>query len=638
MISPLGDIFLESEIFSKITPFALILLLIVSIVPTTGSLVTARADSVTGYHPRASGYLVYGNATGFFITIGDDPWVGPLKVLYVAGPPYDRGVVYGYLAGEEIYGVLYWVYYLVAQANGIPTEAFRQYLLSKAAKYEPYTPQEYLDEMRGIADGFNMFQTEYPEYSLGFNLTMYDILLINVFVDLACTGAAINGSLTVNGEPLIGTTVDAEPLAPYFMVIVEEPTSGHAITYVTVGGSLFQNGFNNAGLGMIEHHIYGWDVVGMSEMIRDRYVIQYADNVTQAIQLFYDLFNNYGFSGYGDDVSLTDRNDNIAKLEITPYKIGYIVNPNTDPTWPPEDPFLKAGRRLEPYPYIHYYTEGYDSVLRGKGWVVNGLYTLPEVVVGLPDFPDSWEEATQNESWSWIWEAPERYEIAHYIYDAQIRGDKLSLQDAVIMSRLPLVGDAPHSDGAEWFQPTLGILVMLKGQASFAHPIVLRTFYPVTTTLRENKTLSETYNNTLVLIGIAENITNLITSINKTLKDNSNEITSRLSGLKAEITSYSNMLSSNLSKLNDTLLAGFNSISDKLDQLKESQQAINNNIASLNESLQNSIKTNCNASMIAKAVTPTQTPPPTTNKAVYVNMGLLVIAIILLGALYLTKK
>ncbi|MCE4614095.1 MAG: C45 family autoproteolytic acyltransferase/hydrolase [Desulfurococcales archaeon] len=459
-----------------------ILTAVLILVLFTGSTIAYASSSVKtnqAYIGRTSGFINRPSGAGFFILVGMT-YTGPLKVLYISGNPYDRGYEYGFLAGEEIYGLLTWAYVVLSHAQGIPTSTWRQRLLGAAGLYEKYIPQEYIDEMKGMADGFNYFQAKYPGLSLGYNITYLDILMINAFVDFSCTGAAISGNLTVDGNAIIGTTIDAEALAPYFIYVVEspEPGDGHRIAYFTAAGSLFQNGFNDVGVGMIEHHIEGWEnIVGMPEMIRDRYVLQYADNVSQAIQLFKDIFNKYGFSGYGDDVSLSDMKGNIAKVEVTPYSLGFIVNPHTQPTWPKEDPFLKTGRMLEPVPYIKYYKEGYSSVLRGDGWIVNGLYTVNETVIGIPHHPSTWQEAISNESYSWMWEAPERYMIAHYIYDAQIRGDKLTLKDGVIMSQLPLVGDAPHDDGAIWMEPQLGLAVILKGQSSFTKPIYLQVFF-----------------------------------------------------------------------------------------------------------------------------------------------------------------
>ena len=586
----------------------MILSAVLILVLFTGSFM-AYADTSTGtnttYNGRTSDFINRPTGAGFFILVGTSQ-VGPLKVLYISGNAYDRGYEYGYLAGEEIYGVLTWAYNMLSHAQGIPVDTWRQALLNAVGVYEKYIPSEYIDEMKGMADGFNYFQSKYPGFSLGYNITYLDILMINSFVDLSCTGAVISGNLTADGNVIIGTTIDAEPLAPYFIYVVESPDEGHGhrVAYFTAAGSLFQNGFNDVGVGMIEHHIEGWkNVIGMPEMIRDRYVLQYADNVTQAIQLFKEIFNKYGFSGYGDDVSISDMHGNIAKIEVTPYSLGFIVNPHTEPTWPKEDPFLKTGRKLEPIPYIRYYKEGYGNVLRGNGWIVNGLYTVNETVVGIPQHPSTWQEAISNESYSWMWEAPERYMIAHYIYDAQIRGDKLTLRDGVIMSQLPLVGDAPHDDGAIWMEPQLGLAVILKGQSSFTKPIYLQVFFSEKPVILGRASYDQ-------LMGVAYKLNGSLTYLNTLIQRIQDQIHNQCQQ-SANIQDELKQLSEQLSQASQewekvigqyhNLEADYQALMSQGEQINYNVQEANANIAKINDTL-NQVKSTGSAIIGYQAV------------------------------------
>ncbi len=532
-------------------------------------------------------YIVRPTGFGFSLLLGGGR-AGPLKVIYISGSPYDRGYEYGYLAAEEISGLLNWAYNILGKAYGAPGSVMREKLTSAAKMYEPYIPKEYIEEMKGIADGFNAYAAKHPEVSLGYNITYLDIMMINTFVDFSCTGAVISGNLTVDGNVIIGTTIDAPPVAPYFVYVVERPEKGHQVAYFTAAGSLFQNGFNDAGLGMIEHHIHDWrGVIGMPEMIRDRYVLQYADNVTQAIKMYLSLLKKYGFSGYGDDVSISDRYGNIAKLEVTPYRIGYIVNPTKEPTWPKQDPFLRTSTFGLPAPtnYIVYYKVGYSNVLRGKGWIVNGLYTLNETVVGLPGFPSTWQEAINSSKYSWLWEAPERYMIAHYIYDKILRGEKFSIYDGIAMSQLPLVGDAPYDDGAIWMEPQIGLAVILKGQSSLAKPIFLQTFYPVKKPgrappypagLRER--LGSIYNNTVTLVGIADQVKSMIEGLNSKVGTLNASVERLLAQASTLLTRMSD-LSSGLEGLNKSV----SSLSKTCSSVAESQKSILAMLSSVNK-------------------------------------------------------
>ncbi len=569
------------------------------------SFVHVSAQTMQQQKPEEPRYIVRPTGFGFSILVGQGR-AGPLKVIYISGNAYDRGYEYGYLAAEEIRGVLNWAYNVLGKAYGVPGKVLREKFISMAKKYEPYIPEEYIDEMKGIADGFNAYVAEHPNVSLGYNITYLDIMVINTFVDFSCTGAVISGNLTVDGNVLIGTTIDAPPLAPYFVYVVERPDKGHQIAYFTAAGSLFQNGFNDVGLGMIEHHIHDWKgVIGMPEMIRDRYVLQYSDNVKQAIMTFIRLLDEYNFSGYGDDVSISDRYGNIAKLEVTPYRIGFIINPQKEPTWPKQDPFLRTsafGMPI-PTPYVVYYKVGYTNVLRGKGWIVNGLYTLNETVVGLPGFPSSWQEAINSSKYSWIWEAPERYEIAHYIYDKILRGEKLSIKDGIIMSQLPLVGDAPYDDGAIWMEPQIGLAVILKGQSSFAKPVFLQTFYPIKMPRRPSGAssvlpmLSKIYNNTISIVQIANELKPMIEAlethavvisgevnvINSSISELNSKIDAFLSNVSKTIDEISNNINNELEAVKSScnaVLAGQNNIMNKLDTLSSSLSIMSKNISS----------------------------------------------------------
>jgi hypothetical protein len=569
-------------------------LLVIAVLIASLSLPLIHAgSSATFSETQAPEYIVRPSGFGFSIIVGQGR-AGPLKVVYISGNPYDRGYEYGYLTAKEISGLLNWAYNLLAKAYGVPPAALREEFTKKAKLYEPYIPKEYIEEMKGIADGYNAYIAKHPNVGLGYNITYLDIMVINTFVDFTCTGAVISGNLTVDGNVIIGTTIDAPPVAPYFVYVVERPEKGHQIAYFTAAGSLFQNGFNDAGLGMIEHHIHDWKgVIGMPEMIRDRYVIQYADNVSQAIKMYLELLKKYGFSGYGDDVAISDKYGNIAKLEVTPYRIGYIVNPKGEPTWPKQDPFLRTsafGMPI-PEPYVVFYKVGYSNVLRGNGWIVNGLYTLNETVVGLPGFPKSWKEAINSTKYSWLWEAPERYMIAHYIYDKVMRGEKLSIRDAIIMSQLPLVGDAPYDDGAIWMEPQIGLAVILKGQSSFAKPIFLQTFYPVKGLGKVNvskgvpvmliKNIYKVYNNTITIIDIANEVKDLIEKTNTTMSQLNANVEKLLVNASKTLSDISDNISSELEKISTSC----NAVLSSQERLIKGVEGLRSDIATMNNSV-----------------------------------------------------
>ncbi|MEB2835941.1 MAG: C45 family peptidase [Desulfurococcales archaeon] len=563
----------------RILALALVLVGIVALSSLPGASASQPPSAASAGEPR---YIVRPTGFGFSLLLGAGR-AGPLKVIYISGSPYDRGYEYGYLAAEEIAGVLNWAYNILGKAYGVPGRLFRQKLLSMAEKYEPYIPQEYLEEMKGIAAGFNAYTAAHPGVGLGYNITYKDILVINSFVDFSCTGAVISGNLTVDSMIISGTTIDAPPLAPYFVYVVERPTSGHQIAYYTAAGSLFQNGFNDAGLGMTEHGVHTWRVIGIPEMIRDRYVVQYASNVTQAIELLQKLFNK-GFSGYGDALLLSDAQGNIAVVEVSPYRIRYLVNPREGPTWPPEDPFLvepQGTSLLPPTNYMVVFKVGYDHVLQGKGWIVRqGIYALKDMIVGLPGYPKTWEEAINSKNYTWVWEDSRGYLMAHYIYDKVLSGEKISLRDMVEASKLPLIGDRPDDDGAIWMEPQIGLVAILKGQSSFAKPVFLQVFYPLPTPKPGHpspagagalKALGAIYNKTLSLEEAAAQVKAALEALQSNTTRSAEAIQQLLAAISSHLDQDSTALQEAIKSLQGTcsqVLEGQKTVTQKLQEVE----------------------------------------------------------------------
>jgi len=626
----------------RILALALVLAALVALSSLPGAGASQPSSVSVMEEPR---YIVRPTGFGFSLLVGGGR-AGPLKVIYISGSPYDRGYEYGYLAAEEIAGVLNWAYNILGEAYGVPGELFRQELLALAREYEPYIPNEYLEEMEGIADGFNYYASKNPSVSLGFNLTHLDILLINSFVDFSCTGAVISGNLTMDGMIISGTTIDAPPVAPYFVYVVERPTSGYQVAYFTAAGSLFQNGFNDAGLSMTEHGVHTWKVVGMPEMIRDRYVVQYASNVSQAIELLKDLFKS-GFSGYGDALLLSDAEGNIAVVEVSPYKIVYLVNPREGPTWPPEDPFLEQPRGLsllQPTNYTVVLESGYDHVLQGSGWIVRqGIYALKDMIVGLPDYPRTWEEAINSENYTWIWDDKRGYLMAHYIYDKVLSGEKLTLEDMVEASKLPLIGDRPGDDGAIWMEPQIGLAVILKGQSSFARPVFLQTFYPIPGAPTA-PSASEILNNTITIIQLARQVEEAIGNLSAGNAKALQALTSMLDTLSQELAANSKGLQDSISKLAAQVTANLeaiNTVNETCSRLANGQESISNRLEALNTHINNlnqGLNTLENSSNSIN--TKLDAIKNYTHRIEALTISTLVIALIILGiaALLVTRK
>ena len=457
-------------------------------------------------------YVSRPSGAGFYLELPTVPFA--LKVISLNGNAYDRGFEYGYLAGPEIYRVVTWLYNEQAYSHGVPLDKWRSRVESLSKLYVKFIPDEFLEEMTGIADGFNSFQRIHPEYTLGYNLTQLDIIAVNTIINITGVGAAISGNLTETGASIIGTTLETQAPKQAMVYIVETPAQGHGhrVAYYTLAGRIFQDGFNDAGLGLIANPVERWSgVVGVPETVRNRIVIQYADNVTEAIRTLIGLQEKYGFSGLGDDLAITDEQGNIAKVEVTPFKVDVIVNPEKPPTWPPEDPYLPSANNTENI-YSKLYLQGYSSVLRGYGWIVNSLYTLNKTVTGVPGHPENWSQAT-SPGYSWMWSNPKAYLLAHYIYDHQLRHSQLSLEKLVEFTQTPPFAESPSSAGVFWMEPQLGIVSIVNGYPSLGKPVYIDVFIPVPNLQPCELSYREIYTTAMNLRLSTVTLTELITKI-----------------------------------------------------------------------------------------------------------------------------
>ena len=73
---------------------------------------------------------------------------GRARVIYVSGTPYERGYQHGVLLREEVRDTLLTMYDKV-----LDKYHFEELLEEAYERQRPYIPQEYIDEMHGLAHG-----------------------------------------------------------------------------------------------------------------------------------------------------------------------------------------------------------------------------------------------------------------------------------------------------------------------------------------------------------------------------------------------------------------------------------------------------------------------------------------------------
>lgn len=234
--------------------------------------------------------------------------------LTVQGDPYEIGFQHGYLLTDEFRDAVRVYTHMTLELYGMDYSFF----VNQAVKmHKDKIPEEYLEEMQGMADGFT---------ANGFETSVDDVIGWNDWMELTgywwpqiaanysnnppqgprgshCSGFVATGSATRDGKPVIAhESFDDFWSGQYFNVCEEvHPTNGHAFKMQTVPGyidSMTDFYVTDAGLGITETTIagfVGYDVHGMPEFIRARKATQYANNIDQWVKLVNEG-NNGGYA------------------------------------------------------------------------------------------------------------------------------------------------------------------------------------------------------------------------------------------------------------------------------------------------------------------------------------------------------
>ncbi|MFH0889464.1 MAG: C45 family autoproteolytic acyltransferase/hydrolase [Planctomycetota bacterium] len=211
-------------------------------------------------------------------------------ILHLSGTPYEMGYQQGVLLKEDISKFTddSWEYIDTDYLNGYLffVKWFAHYKARSIAKeYIPYIPQEYIDEMRGIADGSG----------IAFN----NVLLANAFIETAaqigkrflCTSLVLNGPNTFDSSLVHAYNTDTYlPLKGrnyidrYKGITFYHPEKGNSFVTVT------SCGFNSVFTGMNDKGIAVSFVCPMKSAVEYgmpvryliRRILEKADNLAEA--------------------------------------------------------------------------------------------------------------------------------------------------------------------------------------------------------------------------------------------------------------------------------------------------------------------------------------------------------------------
>lgn len=272
-------------------------------------------------------------------------------VVHIEGKPYERGYQHGRLLAAEIVDYIGCLA-LLRNPKG-PHEAWKDMRLFSNALFLRKFDSEYLEEMKGIADGAASAGAKYD----GRKLDFLDIVAINADVEIQfldtgieatetgieamkfktpqysqpkatpkehCSAFVATGPATADGKIVIGhITMSSIWYVRHYNVWLDiQPDKGHRVVFQGFPGAI-QSGLdyyiNDAGMVVSETTIKQtrFNPEGKSLASRIRQAVQYADSIDDAVRILGDSSNGL----YTNQWLLGDLKTNeIAMFELGTYK------------------------------------------------------------------------------------------------------------------------------------------------------------------------------------------------------------------------------------------------------------------------------------------------------------------------------
>jgi len=268
-----------------------------------------------------------------------------VKILHINGSYYDMGYQHGYLFKNEI------PKNIRLRNNSLSK---RGWTFEKRAEVwniqKNYLPQEYIEEIRGMADGSGFTFEEIAIHNMW----------IGVFNLMSCWGAAIWGDATANGElyhvrscdgnidlkdPISGTTLNENTA-----LMIRKPDNAFSSIYPFYPGDVISlGGFNEKGVGIGELTIICSDTQfqGINSGFRMRMVLDYAADVYQAIE----IMNSNRTCGWNFIVSDGNMPEGFAIEQSANYEYtGSWCDPieSTNPFWAIKDVVRRGNCYINP--------------------------------------------------------------------------------------------------------------------------------------------------------------------------------------------------------------------------------------------------------------------------------------------------
>lgn len=208
-----------------------------------------------------------------------------IKILHLNGTNYEMGYQHGFLLKNEIKENIH-IFLGFLEQNGYSYDR----LIEIWNVMKNYLPQEYIDEMQGMADGSGLYFDDIAAYNTW----------PAVFNHLYCCGMAAWDSATSDGNLYHlrsldwagGFTLSDPETGTYLrenqVLIVRKPANGYASICPEFAGDIFAwGGINERGIAIGETTCLTYDTTfhGISAAFRMRMVLDYASNADEAINI-----------------------------------------------------------------------------------------------------------------------------------------------------------------------------------------------------------------------------------------------------------------------------------------------------------------------------------------------------------------
>ena len=264
--------------------------------------------------------------------------VGENTVLYITGSPYEMGFQQGVLLKQEIRNGVVPVFadpLSVSQAYFQKPDWLRKIMmkyleLSVYGPLERHTPRQYLEELRGIADGAGVdFSTIFiANFLSDLNMSMIPGVIKGEVAKLeemlSCSSFVASGAATTDGRLIFGRNTDYSGQGRWSenqVIVYYDPEEGNRYVKVSTAGLIKCNSAMNEHGIVVGGHFMGFSGAeprGASFTVLENEIMRHADSLEEATKLVKTTKLSGAFG-----LTLADGKKRRAiALEASPQRLG----------------------------------------------------------------------------------------------------------------------------------------------------------------------------------------------------------------------------------------------------------------------------------------------------------------------------